>query len=118
MCEHEKSLQELDAKRIIFNSHINTLEFEHPKLYKKLMPIFDEISQWMIGAQDYMKDLKISVDKNHNHIYETEAKLIQQNINMSLEKDKQELDLDNKIMKIIYEIQNKPIYPTWHQESK
>ena len=85
MCEFDKSLQEIDDKRITFTKEFNNLESKHNKLYKKLMPVFNEINEWMIGAENYMNKLKQSIDKNKNDIYE---------------------------------IQNKPIYPTWHQESK
>ena len=37
----------------------------------------------MRESESYMNELKQAIDKNHNHIYETEAKLIKQNINMS-----------------------------------
>ena len=62
MSEYDKKLQEVNAKRIMFNSHINTLEFEHPKLYKKISHLFEDISYWMESAEFYMNELKQSID--------------------------------------------------------
>ena len=61
MCEIDKKLQEVRARRIMFMSDLNTLECDHHKLYKKLIPIFDEINQWMYGAENYMNELKQSI---------------------------------------------------------
>ena len=62
MNEYDKKLQNVIAKRFMFNSHINTLECEYPKLYKKLMPIFVEINQWMMESENYMNELNKSID--------------------------------------------------------
>ena len=62
MSEIDKKLLNVTEKRLMFISHINKLECDHHKLYKKLMPIFDEINQWMSGVENYMNELKQSID--------------------------------------------------------
>ena len=62
MNEYDKKLQNVIAKRFMFNSHINTLECEYPKLYKKLMPLLVEINQWMMETENYMNELNKSID--------------------------------------------------------
>ena len=62
MCEYDKNLMEVNNKRNLFKEKVNKLELDHPKLYKKLIPIFDDISLWMLGAQSYMNVLKQNID--------------------------------------------------------
>ena len=83
MCEFDEELNEINIKRKYFNKKVEDLSFENPKLYRKLEYILGGIDSWMRESESYMNELKQAIDKNHNHIYETEAKLIQQNINMS-----------------------------------
>ena len=40
MSEYDKRLQEVNARRIMFMSDLNTPECDHPKIYKKLSPHF------------------------------------------------------------------------------
>ena len=62
MSECDKNLQEVRARRIMFMSDLNTLECDHPKIYKKLSPLFNDICLWMSYAQEYMDALKQSID--------------------------------------------------------
>ena len=66
MNEFDKKLQNVIAKRIMFMSDLNTLECDHHKLYKKLMPLFDDINQWMSVAENYINELKQSIEKLEN----------------------------------------------------
>ena len=66
MCEYDKNLMEVNNKRNLFKEKVNKLELEHPKLYKKLIPIFHDISLWMLGAQSYMNELKQTIDVLEN----------------------------------------------------
>ena len=66
MCEYDKNLMEVNNKRNLFKERINKLEIVHPKLYKKLTPIFNDISLWMLDAQSYMNELKKSIDVLEN----------------------------------------------------
>ena len=68
MCEYDQDINDLDIKRAMYDKTIGTLAIEHPKLYKKLMPVLLDISTWMIGAQDYMNDLKNSIDKENSKL--------------------------------------------------
>ena len=63
MSKYDKKLQEVRARRIMFMSDLNTLECNHPKIYKKLSPLFNDICLWMSYAQEYMDELKQSIEK-------------------------------------------------------
>ena len=81
MNEIDKKLLNVTEKRIMFISHINTLECDHHKLYKKLMPIFDEINQWMSSIENYMNELKESIDKLENRKVYTPYIITPSNLN-------------------------------------
>ena len=73
MNKYDENLKKIILRRIMFNSHKNTLECEYPKLYKKLMPIFVEINIWMMETENYMDALKQSINtleaKKENDAY-------------------------------------------------
>ena len=80
MSKYDKKLQEVRARRIMFMSDLNTLECNHPKIYKKLSPLFNDICLWMSYAQEYMDELKQSIENLENRKVNTPYMIIPSNL--------------------------------------
>ena len=66
MSEYDKRLNTLNDKRAEFGLRVNVLANEHKRIYKKLSSIFFSIDDWMLESQNYMNELKQSIENIEN----------------------------------------------------